>query len=70
MGFPHNPAAKALYNTANNSAEDAMNWLFEHLEDADIDAPLEVSESKESNEPSNEAIASLGAMGFSSQVSR
>lgn len=70
MGFPHNRAAKALYNTGNKSAEDAMNWLFEHLEDADIDAPLEVSESKESNEPSNEAIASLGAMGFSSQVSR
>lgn len=69
MGFPENRATKALYNTGNKSAEEAMNWLFEHLEDANLDAPLEVSNSSP-QEPSADAIESLGAMGFSSQLSR
>lgn len=70
MGFPLNRAAKALFNSGNKSAEDAMNWLFEHLEDADIDAPLDTSPKDTTNEPSQEAVSSLGAMGFSSKLSR
>eukprot|EP00029_Vermamoeba_vermiformis_P010556 TRINITY_DN5569_c0_g1_i1.p1 TRINITY_DN5569_c0_g1~~TRINITY_DN5569_c0_g1_i1.p1 ORF type:complete len:252 (-),score=36.39 TRINITY_DN5569_c0_g1_i1:49-804(-) len=40
MGFPENRVIKALVLTDNSSAESAMNWLFEHGDDADIDKPL------------------------------
>jgi ubiquitin carboxyl-terminal hydrolase 5/13 len=40
MGFPENRAIKALVLTQNISAESAMNWLFEHGDDPDIDKPL------------------------------
>ena len=34
MGFPLIRCQKALLATGNNDAEAAMNWLFEHMEDA------------------------------------
>lgn len=40
MGFPENRVIKALVLTDNASAESAMNWLLEHGDDPDIDAPL------------------------------
>jgi ubiquitin carboxyl-terminal hydrolase 5/13 len=40
MGFPKPRCEKALYNTDNADAEQAMNWLFGHMEDPDIDEPL------------------------------
>ncbi|KAG6006890.1 hypothetical protein E4U21_006609 [Claviceps maximensis] len=42
MGIPRNRAEKALHATGNSDANVAMEWLFGHLEDADIDAPLDV----------------------------
>ncbi|KAI9343245.1 hypothetical protein BDR26DRAFT_858775 [Obelidium mucronatum] len=41
MGFPEQRCKKALIKTGNNGAEIAMNWLFEHMEDPDIDDPIE-----------------------------
>ncbi|KAI8916098.1 hypothetical protein EDD86DRAFT_244052 [Gorgonomyces haynaldii] len=41
MGFPENRCKKAILKTGNAGADAAMNWLFEHMEDPDIDAPLE-----------------------------
>lgn len=43
MGFPEIRCKRALMKTGHNGAEVAMNWLFEHMEDPDIDAPLETS---------------------------
>ncbi|KAJ3229576.1 hypothetical protein HDU81_005241 [Chytriomyces hyalinus] len=43
MGFPELRCRKALIKTGNNGAEIAMNWLFEHMEDADIDDPIETA---------------------------
>ncbi|OGM39157.1 ubiquitin hydrolase [Aspergillus bombycis] len=40
MGFPRARSEKALYTTGNSDPEAAMNWLFAHLEDPDIDEPL------------------------------
>ncbi|KAJ3284164.1 hypothetical protein HDU79_008435 [Rhizoclosmatium sp. JEL0117] len=42
MGFSELRGKKALIKTGNNGAEVAMNWLFEHMEDPDIDDPIEV----------------------------
>ena len=53
MGFNDTRAQKALLFTGNKDAEDALNWLVEHQEDADIDEPLQVvgveRKEKESN---------------------
>ena len=42
MGFPQVRAEKALILTGNKSLEPAMEWCFEHADDADIDEPLAV----------------------------
>ncbi|KAF6752096.1 hypothetical protein DFP72DRAFT_1171915 [Ephemerocybe angulata] len=42
MGFPLVWCQKALMATGNADAEAAMGWLFEHMEDADIDCPIVV----------------------------
>lgn len=39
MGFPSVRSEKALYATGNSDPEAAMNWLFAHMEDPDIDEP-------------------------------
>lgn len=72
MGFPEPRSIKALYKTGNNNAEAAMNWLFEHMEDADIDEPLDLNNETTTtqNEPSEEVINNLVSMGFSHQLSR
>ncbi|KAJ6136036.1 hypothetical protein N7512_001196 [Penicillium capsulatum] len=40
MGFPAVRCEKALHATGNMDPEAAMNWLFAHMEDPDIDKPL------------------------------
>ncbi|KAG6300939.1 hypothetical protein E4U45_003556 [Claviceps purpurea] len=68
MGFPRNRSEKALHATGNSDANSAMEWLFAHMEDADIDAPLDLGRtgtgaaSAFTADP--EKIEMLGAMGF------
>ncbi|KJZ72443.1 hypothetical protein HIM_08112 [Hirsutella minnesotensis 3608] len=66
MGFPRNRCEKALHATGNLDANAAMEWLFAHMEDADIDAPLDLggqgAASGAGADP--EKIEMLGAMGF------
>lgn len=65
MGFPRNRAEKALHATGNSDANAAMEWLFAHLDDADIDAPLDLgSGSGDAGRADPEKIEMLGAMGF------
>ena len=40
MGFSANKAVRALHFTGTSSLEQAVAWLVEHGEDADIDTPL------------------------------
>lgn len=40
MGFSANKAIRALHFRGTGSLEQALNWLLEHGEDADIDTPL------------------------------
>jgi ubiquitin carboxyl-terminal hydrolase 5/13 len=75
MGFPRVRCEKALHATGNGDAEIAAAWLFEHMEDPDIDEPLQLS-SGASGAPASataidpESIESLGNMGFSAPQAR
>ncbi|KAF2073175.1 hypothetical protein CYY_005528 [Polysphondylium violaceum] len=42
MGFPENRAIKALYNVQNSSSQNAMDWIFENMDNPTIDDPLDV----------------------------
>ncbi|SGZ53158.1 CIC11C00000001129 [Sungouiella intermedia] len=76
MGFSEPRCLRGLYNTGNKDAEEAMNWVFAHMDDADIDTPFNPAEessatdSGSSNEPSAESIENLVAMGFSQQLAK
>lgn len=68
MGFPRVRCEKALHATGNSDADSAMNWLFAHMEDPDIDAPLDLGSPSEGSGATAginpESIEMLGAMGI------
>lgn len=75
MGFSDNRSVRALFNTGNKDAEEAMNWLFAHMDDPDIDSPFDPvaaasSTSSSANEPAQESIDNLVAMGFSAKLAK
>ncbi|KAI5860799.1 ubiquitinyl hydrolase [Durotheca rogersii] len=73
MGFPRNRCEKALYATGNSDADSAMEWLFGHMEDPDIDEPLVIAPSTKgasAAEVDPEKIEMLGAMGFAAPQAR
>lgn len=63
MGFPRPRCEKALHATGNSDANAAMEWLFAHMEDPDIDAPLDLG-GQASAGVDPDKIEMLGAMGF------
>ncbi|MCJ1251275.1 hypothetical protein MMC30_008506 [Trapelia coarctata] len=67
MGFPRVRCEKALHATGNTDADAAMNWLFAHMEDPDIDEPLNLGGGPATGAGeavSQESIDTLGAMGI------
>ena len=72
MGFPRARCEKALYATGNSDVDAAMNWLFAHMEDPNIDAPLnlESPSGPSSAKVSGESIEALGAMGIAAPQAR
>ncbi|THH03651.1 hypothetical protein EW145_g6112 [Phellinidium pouzarii] len=66
MGFSQIRCKKALLATGNNDPETAMEWLFAHMEDSDIDDPLPSGGQTTVNkaEPSAEQVSMLVDMGF------
>lgn len=71
MGFPTIRCQKALLATGNSDAEAAMEWLFAHMEDPDIDAPIQAAGSGSSApEPSQEQVSMLSEMGFTHAQAR
>lgn len=58
-------------NTGHNGADIAMNWMFEHMEDPDIDDPLPATSSNTASAgPSEDQISTLQEMGFSAQQAK
>jgi len=74
MGFSENRCKRALLNTGHNGADIAMNWMFEHMEDPDIDDPLPTTSSNTASNaasgPSEDQISTLQEMGFSAQQAK
>ena len=74
MGFPRVRCEKALHATGNADSETAMNWLFAHMEDPDIDEPLNLNNARSgggnSAGISPESIEMLGAMGIGAPQAR
>ncbi|KAF1848402.1 ubiquitin carboxyl-terminal hydrolase 14 [Cucurbitaria berberidis CBS 394.84] len=74
MGFPRVRCEKALHATGNEDAEAASNWLFAHMEDPDIDDPVDFNAGSSSAGGASiidpEKIESLGAMGFNAPQAR
>ncbi|KAI9710515.1 MAG: hypothetical protein M1820_002651 [Bogoriella megaspora] len=69
MGFPRVRCEKALRATGNVDAEAATNWLFAHMDDPDIDTPVDLGGSSGgaggvvAEDP--EKLGQLEMMGFS-----
>lgn len=78
MGFSEPRCQRGLFNTGNSNAEDAMNWIFAHMDDPDIDSPFDASAvsqaasatTSSSDGPSAEMIENISAMGFSQQLAK
>ncbi|KDE06521.1 hypothetical protein MVLG_03171 [Microbotryum lychnidis-dioicae p1A1 Lamole] len=69
MGFPENRCKRALLATGNADANVAMEWLFSHMDDPNVDLPIE--HAPPSAAPTNEELAPLVEMGFTaSQAAR
>jgi len=66
QGFTRNGAIRAALAT-NNNLEAALNWILEHIGDADLNEPLPVPASSASAEfvPDPNIIESVEGMGFS-----
>ncbi|KAJ7766902.1 hypothetical protein B0H16DRAFT_1412848 [Mycena metata] len=73
MGFPVIRCQKALLATGNSNAETAMEWLFAHMDDADIDDPIILQAGAAGGgapEPTADQIAMLSDMGFTPAQAR
>lgn len=73
MGFPEARCQKALLATGNSDADAAMNWLFQHMEDTDIDDPIDSSAAIKAdsiNAPDDATISLICDMGFTPPQAR
>jgi len=74
MGFPRVRCEKALHATGNSDSEEALNWLIGHMDDPDIDTPVNLggsgSTAKASTVIDPESIEQLGNMGFNAPQAR
>lgn len=70
MGFHPNACRRAVMLSGNAGAEIAMNWIMQHMDDPDLNDPINNCEGsgQQSSEftPNPDALASVEAMGFTS----
>lgn len=66
MGFSENGCKKAAMAVRNSSAEEAAEWVFQHMEDADFSQPPEGQKGQhQAHEADEEKLSMLSSMGFS-----
>ncbi|TVY82715.1 Ubiquitin carboxyl-terminal hydrolase [Lachnellula suecica] len=71
MGFPRVRCERALHATGNENGEAAMEWLFAHMEDPDIDEPLNLGGAPAAaGAVDSEKIEMICGMGFAPPVAR
>lgn len=71
MGFPRNRCERGLHATGNSDANSAMEWLFSHMDDPDIDEPLVVGAASSSQSAADpEKLEMLSGMGFTEPQAR
>jgi len=68
MGFAYEGCRKAVYHTKNTGVEPAMNWVMEHMGDADFSDPLQLPNQNKNSTggftPNEEAVTMIECMGF------
>ena len=74
MGFSENGAMRALYATGNQpgSMESAMEWLFSHVEDTDLNDPFVIPEKSDNDEIKIDqtAMENMLGMGLDAKLSK
>ncbi|CDO96214.1 unnamed protein product [Kluyveromyces dobzhanskii CBS 2104] len=71
MGFSLNAAKRALFATGNSDPNSAMEWLFQHMEDTDINSDFQPpAQSKEKHHVDPDALSNLTSMGIDPKLSR
>jgi ubiquitin carboxyl-terminal hydrolase 5/13 len=66
LGFSRNAAIRALSKNQNN-VEVACGWLYEHLDDADLNDPVQPKTKTKQTGPPKDLIDQVTSMGFSDQ---
>ncbi|GKA33594.1 ubiquitin carboxyl-terminal hydrolase 14 [Tanacetum coccineum] len=66
MGFNRLHYQKAAINTSNAEVEKAMNWLLSHMDDPDIDAPIDNKAKSNNVDPSK--VATHVSFGFDEET--
>ncbi|XP_073028592.1 ubiquitin carboxyl-terminal hydrolase 14-like [Primulina eburnea] len=69
MGFNYLHCQKAAINTSNAGVEAATNWLFDHMNDPDIDEPI-IKEQKSSLQIDQSKLDTLVSFGIEEEVAR
>lgn len=69
MGFSLEACRKAAYHTKNAGPEQAMEWIFSHMDDPDLNAPLIIEQPKSAGQAaaSPDDVQMLCAMGFTAK---
>lgn len=76
MGIPTNAAKHAVFNTGNQSADLAIGWFYENIENPICNEPLRVKKqgagaaSKGAFQPSEEGIMMITSMGLTEAQAR
>lgn len=68
MGFNPNACKRAVMLSGNAGAEIAMNWIMQHMEDPDLNDPINCDDSAPAGEfiANPDALGSIEQMGFTS----
>ena len=64
MGFTENAIKRALFTTGNQDTESAMNWLFQHIEDVDINDEFVPPKSSKTNDIDAASLENMISMGL------